>query len=603
MPPEMQEFNRITADQIMAKKQECSAHSPCVLIVDDKPENLLAMEVLLDDLDATLICVESGKEALESVKQHDFALVLLDVQMPCMNGYEVAEQLRLNSQTKHVPIIFVTANDKDDDSMFKGYELGAVDYLFKPINPLMLKSKVSVFLELDRKKGIEEILEKLHSSQLKAEEANRNLEKLAHYDVLTGLPNRAYFETKIKSVLSTAREKDSLCALMIIDVDNFKLVNDSFGHPVGDLLLSEVAKKLVKVLRDSDFVARIGGDEFAIIIENINYTIELQAISKKIITELDASYLLDGHEVGSTVSIGISCYPFAGKEPEEFIKNADIALYRAKGAGRNIYQYFSPEIQKICAERINLENMLKIALQKNEFHLVYQPIFNIQTQCVVGVEALIRWQQPEVGLIPPDEFIPLAEEVGCISKIDQWVMQQACRDYPTWAALFDTAPSLSVNLSANRLHDEGFIPFVEGLLAEKTIAPNNLVVELTETALMKKVEKSTLVIAHLDKMGIQIAIDDFGTGYSSLERLKILPVKELKIDKSFVDDMLTDDETAMIVNAIIALSHKMKISVVAEGIEEESQMGYLAANGCGYGQGYLYAKPMKLEDLLKFLKA
>ena len=325
-------------------------------------------------------------------------------------------------------------------------------------------------------------------------------------------------------------------------------------------------------------------------------------MSNKIIHELDDTYNLDGNCVHSTASIGISCYPAGGDKTSDFIKSADIALYRAKGSGRNVYQYFSEEIEKAYTERVELENRLLSALENDEFHLVYQPIFNVRTQQVVGVEALIRWNHPEAGFIPPDKFIPLAEEVGHISEIDHWVMQKACKDYSAWANLLEDAPTLSVNLSANRLLDSDFIPFIEGILLEKTISPSNLVMELTETALMKKIEQSTLVISHLDKLGIQIAIDDFGTGYSSLERLKVLPVKELKIDKSFVDDMLGNEETAMIVNAIIALSHQMNVSVVAEGIEHAPQLAYLAENRCDYGQGYLYAKPMTLDNLVTFLK-
>lgn len=691
------------------------SEKPKILMVDDKPENLVVLDKILASLNANLYKATSGNEALALTLEHDFMLVLLDVQMPGMDGYEVLEAMSYYERTKYIPVIFITANYADENHQLKGYQYGAVDYLFKPINKSILLGKIKVFIELHKQKmaykalqqryqlildsagegifglnvdgkinfinpaaasmlgrDVKDFLDQSFSILLPArytragqqfiwEESDvytasktgnvlnnkdtlfikadkselpveytatpvqnedreyigvvvvfsditlkkaieEQLTHLALYDHLTQLPNRLLFEKSITQALARADRHRRLIAVMFLDLDHFKTINDTLGHDIGDLLLKGVAERLLVCARATDIVARLGGDEFAIILDEIDKPEDAVVVAEKIIDILKPVFTLNTHEVFVTTSIGIAIYPLSGEDSVSLIKNADIAMYRAKHQGRNNYRFFTSGMNEKSMHRLNLAHALRHAQSRDQLYFFYQPKFELKTGKIMGVEALLRWQHPDFGLVLPHEFIPIAEEIGIMSGLGEWILKAVFEENQKWLRDPNCNIRIAVNLSGAQLLQNDLQTLIQAALAEINMPPSKLELELTETVLMSNRGQSARILNSLHDLGIHISIDDFGTGYSSLSYLKSLPVDTLKIDKSFIHEVPTDTNDKAIVRAIIAMAHSMELNVVAEGVENEAQRDFLLENGCNEVQGFLYSKPLNYEQLSELLK-
>ena len=433
------------------------------------------------------------------------------------------------------------------------------------------------------------------------------INQLANYDQLTQLPNRALLHDRVKQAFSVSARNGMHGALLFIDLDNFKMLNDTQGHHVGDLLLQQVARRLLSCVREGDTVARVGGDEFVIMLENLSTTpveaaAQSEAIGEKIMCSLGIPYVLGEHEYIGTPSIGFSLFKGHGISVDGLLKQADIAMYQAKAAGRNTMRFFDQNMQDMVNRRVALENALHEAIQKNQFLLYYQPQVDSMER-ITGAEVLIRWIHPERGMVSPSEFIPLAEEIGLILPIGQWVLEVACRQLVEWAKTSATRHlQLAVNVSASQFRAEDFVKQVKKLLDETGAEPNKLKLELTESLLVENVEDVIEKMNALKALGVSFSLDDFGTGYSSLSYLKKLPLDQLKIDQGFVRDLLSDPNDAAIARTIVALAQSMGLNVIAEGVETKAQRDFLAIHGCNHFQGYLFGKPAPIEQFEAALK-
>lgn len=698
-----------------------------ILLVDDRIENLVALEAILDAPDRNLVRANSGNEALAAVLKRDFALVLLDVQMPDMDGFEVAELMRKNKKVRSIPIIFVTAISKEQKYVFKGYESGAVDYLFKPLDPHILTSKVNFFLELDNKnrelkrryyeviklKEDNEILLKsvgegvvglneqglitfvnpaaneIFDAEDKAligtdiaellfhdehreypfkwqktpayekcvkgesykqddgvygvckdkvfpieyiatpiirknkqtngavlalqditqrKQTEMKLFYSARYDTLTGLANRDLFEKVLHQAIARAQRNNTYVGLMFLDLDRFKQVNDTLGHNVGDLLLQEVAQRLTQCVRESDTISRLGGDEFTFVIESIHDPAHINVVAKKILETLGNKFYLveEGaeHEVLIGASIGIVNYPNSAEDVNSLLKCADIAMYHAKNVGRNNYQIYSANMQEEISSSLSLENKLRNGLENQEFKLLYQPQIDIDEGCIIGVEALIRWQPKGEDVVLPEIFIPLAEESGLIVPLGEWLLEEACHQATKINALNLTPKplSMSVNLSVRQLVNQDIQKTLMKALQTTGLDPCYLNLEITESMVMDNAEEKIHALEEMRNTGLKISIDDFGTGYSSLAYVKDLPIDALKIDRVFVQDIGIDHQCEAIINAILGIGKSLDLEVVAEGVESLEQLTFLKENGCHAVQGFYYSKPLAADELINILK-
>lgn len=429
--------------------------------------------------------------------------------------------------------------------------------------------------------------------------AENKLKEMAFYDPLTGLPNRTLFRDRLNQVVSACHRNQSQMALMFIDLYRFKVVNDTLGHAAGDELLVEAARRLRKGVREMDTVARLGGDEFTVIVTDVSQPDHLSGLAGELIRALGQPMELYGKTIHVGASVGIAIYPDDGKDSETLVKNADIAMYQAKDAGRNTFQYFSAAIQASVYDRVEMETDLNNALTRNELHLVYQPKYDLIERKLVGMEALIRWQHPTQGMIGPSQFIPLAEETGLILPMGGWVLHEACRQFVNWLHDDNREIKLAVNLSARQFLHPGLVKQIESVLKDTAIPARNLELEITESMVMANIEKAITTMEELRGLGISLAIDDFGTGYSSLSYLKRFPIDTLKIDRSFVRDITKNPQDDAIVSVIISLARSLKLNVIAEGIETEEQLQFLTQSHCTQGQGYLLGRPMPADEFAK----
>ncbi len=418
----------------------------------------------------------------------------------------------------------------------------------------------------------------------------------ANYDFLTDLPNRTLLYDRIEQAIELAKRDEHKLALLFLDLDHLKHINDSLGHAIGDKLLQSVALRLVECVRSSDTVSRQGGDEFVILLSRIAHIDDGAECAKKMLAALEVPHTIGNHDLHISASIGISMYPGDGQDAETLMQSADIAMYQAKKRGRNNYQCFKPEMNARAVERQFIEASLRQALRRKEFVLHYQPKVNLATGAISGVEALIRWMHPERGLMAPADFIPIAEECGVIVNIGRWVMRQACMQAQIWRNAGFAPTPVAVNISAIEFRDRDFLDSVSSILRESGLPARYLELELTESVLMEDAGSATFVLHALKTMGVQFAIDDFGTGYSSLSYLKRFPIDALKIDQSFVQDIATDKDAATIVNAVIGMGKNLKQRVVAEGVETQIQLRFLQAQRCIEGQGYYFGRPMSADE-------
>jgi diguanylate cyclase (GGDEF)-like protein len=423
----------------------------------------------------------------------------------------------------------------------------------------------------------------------------------AYHDTLTGLPNRLLFFDRLEQAIAQAKRVGQKTALLFIDLDRFKPINDTLGHAAGDLLLKSVAERLTGCVRDSDTVSRLGGDEFTVILTNIKEEAHAAKVSQKIIETLSMPFQLEGNEVFITPSIGISLFPSDGETTEQLVVHADTAMYQAKGQG-NQYQFFTADMNAPSFERLRMENGLRKALNREEFIVYYQPLVSLKTAEIVGAEALIRWNHHEKGLIQPVEFIPIAEETGLIVPIGEWVLRTACLQNKKWQEMGLPPLRVSINLSTRHFLKNDLVDKIERILLDTGLEPYYLELEITENSLMQNIETSLITLMRLRDIGLYIAIDDFGSGYSSLSYLRQLPANTLKIDKSFLQGVPVDSRDSSIVESIIGLGHSLNMKVIAEGVERPEQLQFLEKTGCDKGQGYYFGKPMTSTEFYEFYR-
>ena len=423
----------------------------------------------------------------------------------------------------------------------------------------------------------------------------KKLHHLAHHDHLTNLPNRLLFMDRLEHAL--LRRKNETLAVLFLDLDRFKVINDTLGHACGDKVLIILSERLNQCLRKGDTLARLSGDEFAIVLEGLNSSDEIAPVVRHILSELTAPFMIDAHELFVTASIGISMSPNDAEDPQTLLKNADIAMYRAKDLGRNTYQFYSADMSSKALERLSLETSLRYALERDQFRLVYQPQVNIESGLIIGFEALLRWNHPEKGSVEPSDFIPVLEDTGLIEEVGEWVLIESCRQTKIWQEKHGQDFRLSVNLSARQFKDCGLVKKVLDCLEQTKLPPHTLELEITESILMHNTDAVNVSMRELEELGLRIALDDFGTGYSSLSYLKKFPIDTIKVDKTFIRDVTTDQDDAAIVSAIIAIAKSLKMELVAEGVETQQQLNFIKEKGCSIMQGYLFSKPLAVEEM------
>jgi diguanylate cyclase (GGDEF)-like protein len=692
-----------------------TAHIPnqcgAVLVVDDDPVMRLLMLEMLGQVGLDAIEAENGAQALELVQSHAPVLILLDVDMPGMDGFAACRAIRNIASCATVPIIMVTGGD-DIEAVTRAYEVGATDFVSKPINWPILGHRVLYVLRasdaivrlriadaqnravlaaipdtffrmnrdgyyLDYEPGhtagdvfpqqadyvgkhvrdvlpaeiaerlLEQTIHVLASQQVRSvdyelthvstlqhfearlvatgpdevlglvrdiserKRTEEQIRRLAYCDSLTGIPNRQAFLETLESELVRSKAGSKKFAVLFMDLDAFKRVNDTLGHNVGDLLLMTVSERLRDTIRPSDLVsrgesstnlARLGGDEFTILIPDLERVEHALNVAQRVKDAMRRPFLIDGHEIFVTASIGISLYPEDGQDCNSLLKYADTAMYHAKNCGKNNAKLYSSSLTMQIMSHVKLEVGLRKAMQNGELYLLYQPQVDVRSGQLVGVEALLRWCHPERGIVSPTEFIPLAEETGLIMPIGEWVLRSACHAAQRWQALSPHPLRMAVNLSARQFKDENLSQIVLAALGDTGLAPSMLELELTEGTLMDDAEATLATLEQLRAIGVNLSIDDFGTGYSSMNYLKRFDVRSLKIDRSFICGLPQDSENAAITRAIIAMAHGLKMVVVAEGVETNEQMELLEQYGCDIAQGFFHGHPSSEDTITLMLK-
>ena len=611
-----------------------------ILLVDNSPTLVDQLTDLLDqavNFNYELQHVFSLIKAKECLLSSFEGVVLLSTELKDLQSFEALDELIVSFP--HTIVIAVIEHE-DEKLEMQLFEHGAQDVIAldkmtsrgiaRAIRQTFLCYQTMCDLQFERETltnlaraisagnvlGFEELLAAIPENKVsqdlllenkellsKVKTQNDRLHHLAHYDVLTSLPNRASFESEIQRTLARSQRHGVLFAVLFVDLDKFKFVNDSFGHHVGDELLRQVAVRLQSKLRYGDFIARLGGDEFAIILHSIKYLHAAGLVAHKLVESMRIPFSVLDQKVQATCTIGIACFPNSGRDIDHLLRNADFAMYRAKEQGGNSYQYSSEELHDEHMYRMQIEVGLRNAIEKEEFYLLYQPIYSLPDIKLIGMEALLRWENDKLGFVPPDIFVPVAEDAGLIIDIGHWVMRKSCQQYQEWLKYIDGGVRLAINLSPRQTADEDLQLRISEVLRATGLPSRYLELEVTEMAVMAESYDLEAVLLTLSKMGISSSMDDFGTGYLSLSRLRKLPISTLKIDGSFIDgiDKSPDDEA--IIKLMIALADKLNLSTVAESVETEGQLKFLIENNCTKVQGFYFNKPLTGEAMTEYLKS
>ncbi|MDP6184411.1 MAG: EAL domain-containing protein [Gammaproteobacteria bacterium] len=547
-----------------------------LLLIEDNPGDAVLIRALLDETD-----VETLGQGVAKLEEARFSAVITDLNLPDSSGIGTLQ--RLVATGSDIPVIVLTHSD-DDPVAIEMVKCGAQDYLIKGQSDgaLILKT---VRYAIERKLS------------------DRHLRYLSHHDKLTGLANRELFKDRLAQAVARAERSGNLVALLFLDLDRSKSINDMLGHLAADKLLVAVAERLKTCVRNVDTIARLGGDEFTIVLEDVATPFDAELVCRKVVGALEDPLEIEGQEIYATASIGVTFFPTDATEVTGLIRNADVAMYRAKEDGRNKYHLFTADLNARAVERLSIETALRHALDREELFLCYQPKVNLQTGRVLGVEALVRWQHPHRGIVSPDEFVPVAEETGLIVPVGEWVLRQACEDALRWSRSGVEDVNVAVNLSARQFRQGDLLKTVDNIFCELSFDPNRLELEITESLLMDDTEASEVALYDLKAFGLSIYLDDFGTGYSSLAYLKKFPIDGLKIDRSFIRDIPGDVDDEAITRAIVALSQAQRLKVVAEGVETRAQLDFLNLEGCDEVQGYLFSKPLTYDRLVEWIRA
>jgi diguanylate cyclase (GGDEF)-like protein len=555
-----------------------------VLLVEDNLIDAQLIRRLLRRVTSTyyrITHVRTLNDAVLSAEELSPDVILADLNLPDSRGTETVASLQ--TSYPDVPLIIVSAWE-DEAISVRSVKAGAQDYLVKGhIDGANLHRVIRYAVERKR--------------------AELELVRLAHYDQLTSLPNRTLLRERVGHALARAMRAGSGLATLILDMDRFKEINDMLGHEIGDKLLIETAQRIRACVREQDTVARLGADEFAVVLEGVSEAKEVLPVIERIIGGLSGVTSIDGHQIKSSTSVGIAMYPQNGNDLSELLRAADLAMYQAKSSGRGRYKFFADAMQEEAQSRHALEWALRRAVEKGEFQLAYQPQLCLRSGAIIGVEALLRWNSPTRGLLSPYHFITALEEFGLINEVGEWVLQTACEQVQRWHAMGLKPMRIGVNVSAHQFEDPRLIDKIRGALKATKLQPELLELELTESSLMSEPAQAGALLREIRDVGVQIAIDDFGTGYSSLTYLHEFPLNALKIDKSFVQSVESNDRGGPISNMIIGLGQNLGLEVIAEGVETEGQLDYMRNLGCDIAQGYLYARPETPEKLSPWLAA
>jgi len=548
---------------------------PLILIADDDDGMRLLMRHRIEKEGYDVVEAYDGLQAIELVKIHHPDLILLDGIMPELNGFDATKIIVNDVRFKHIPVLIVTGLN-DDASINRAYDAGASDFINKPINWAAFTNRI---LQL-----------------LKKYKYKNKIQQLCSYDELTNLANKSLLSDRVDHAIYRAHRNQSGFSMLLIDIDRFKIINDSLGREVGDKLLSMIAFRLNEMVRKSDTLARLGADEFVLVMDNVTQSYLVANKAKQILDVLSKPFIIGEHEINMTASVGVSIYPLNGKRFVELLKNADIAMSHVKNNGGNGFVFHTEDMSLQAIKRQKLESDLKQAIRNNEFEIYYQPKYDINSEMYSGAEALVRWNHPVQGLVSPDEFIPLAEETGLICELGEWVIEATCAQINKWHETAVDIKAISINVSVKQLKVQDLVSLFSRILSKYSFAPGHIELEITESSLIDNTKNASFILKKLHDIGLKIALDDFGTGYCSMTYLKDLPIDTVKLDRSFIRYIHENKKDIAIVKAVQSLTSELGLSLVAEGIESKVQLECLKSLKCNIGQGFLWNKPLSLRD-------